>query len=138
MPRLQTKLLLMIGVVFFVLDAVQPVKSAHLYLPLGGRTYITIGNRSGFWVFRVGRMGGVDGFEAELTNTNQQVRQLRSKFMPFPLTWYHDWGFHVGVSSPYFLWCTPAYFPALVMTGLLRSSCRRGRTQSQTLDPADE
>ena len=138
MPRLRTKLLLMIGVAFFVLDAVQAVKSAHLYVPLGGRTYITIANRSGFWVFRVGQVGGIDGFEAKLTDTNQQVRQLRSKFMPFPLTWYHDWDFHVGLSSPHFLWCTPLYFRALVIAGLTRSSCRRPRTQSQTLDPADE
>ena len=98
---------------FFVLDAIQPRMSAHLYVPLRHKTYLTVDNRSGAWTFRIGGVGGVDGFEMGLTDTNQIVRQLRSKHFPFPINWYSDWYFDIGSSDPYYLLGSPLYFPAL-------------------------
>lgn len=104
----------LLSAAFFALDLLQPRKSAHLYVSLKDESYLTIDNRTGAWSVRIGSVGGLDGFEMALTDTNQNVRKLRSKYFPFPINWYSDWDFLVQARSPYLFLATPRYFPAIV------------------------
>jgi hypothetical protein len=101
------------SVAFLVLDLLQPWKSIHLYVPFRDETYFTVENRPGAWCLRIGAVGGLDGFEMALTDTNRHVQKLRSKHFPFPINWRSDWRLHIQARSPCTLFSVPAYFPAL-------------------------
>ena len=103
----------LVSAAFFVLDLFQPRQSVHLYVPLQEETYLTVDNRTGAWWLRVGTVGGLDGFEMALTKTNRKVRQLRSKYFPFPINWYSDWCLDIQASTPYMFLATPVYFPTI-------------------------
>jgi hypothetical protein len=98
-----------------LLAVVQPWYSANLYVPIESRNYLTIEDRSGFWVVRVGDVGDINGFCIGLTTTNSNVRAMRSKIAPFPVNWVMDWCFVLHAHSPYFLMMTPLYFPAILL-----------------------
>lgn len=113
--RILLSLTALCSAAFLALAVIQPQMSAHLYVRLHDDTYLTADDRSGSWGLRIGKVGGVDGFELALTDTDQKVRQLRARYNPFPLNWYFDWCFDVQSRSPFFLLATPLYFPAVLL-----------------------
>lgn len=99
-----------ISIGFLALTSIQVWKSLFLCVPLGVDNYFTVDNSSGFWAFRIGDVGGVDGFELYLKSTHPRLREFRS---PFDLLW-NPWEFEVQGRSPYFILMAPALAPALL------------------------
>lgn len=99
-------------VISLALAVIQPWRYARLYVPLHEKTYFTLENKSGDWWLRIGDVGGINGFELSLPETDQRKRRLRAELDPqlSVLNWY----FAVRSSSPCFLLQTPLYAPAFL------------------------
>ncbi len=102
-------------VIAFALAVVQPRYSAHLYVPIQNRNFLTVDNQSGSWVIRIGDVGGIHEFDMAFTEMSPTLNLMRSKHAPFPVTWLTDWCFQFQQRSPYFLMITPLYFPAITL-----------------------
>lgn len=97
-----------------LLTVIHPILSVWLAIPIAPNTFFSFDDVQGAWILRIGELGGVDEFEFKAVAPDTNFLEIKRKFKPFPVNWFIDWSFSLGLRSPFFVVIVPLEFPVAI------------------------